>query len=291
MQHSLFWIGVLLTQLSGLCAALFFILFQSAVSGINPLIAVLVLFSFAAVFSVVFASVRRKKPWLKKWDKRAWLMLLGLAIAAPVGNVTMAISLSSTLASNVHLFQRTETIFAVLIGILVFSEKGITVLVGATLLFIIGIVTLNSDSTASITMISVLAGLLSGLSFATMQAFIAKLLPYASANFINALRLIASVMALLLIMPNVTSQIVQLPIEVFFVLALCGLIGPVVGRILYTYATRNIGIARAALFGSTSPIFTLILQTIVYGNQVSIHQIVGSIILLVAVTLPFIVRL
>ena len=124
-------------------------------------------------------------------------LLFVLAFASLLGNASIVIALDSLPASSAHLLQRSETLFAVLIGLIFLKEGASTILAIAVFLFCLGIVAIHQDPVnVSGDLPPLAAGLLSAFCFAVMQAATKVLLAEFNAHLINAFRLMLLVMVI-----------------------------------------------------------------------------------------------
>ena len=282
--------GLLLTQLSAAAAAAFFLLFQDASRGTTPLISVYALFVFAFLFSLPTNAYYLKRLKNVQWRGMHFILLALIALCTFVGNVGIVKTLEFLPPSEAHLIQRSETIFSILIGILILREGGGWILFFSSLLFSLGVYNLYLSTTSgAMTIDSIfpfLTALLSALSFAVMQTASKLLMSTINAHLINIIRLFVAIMSMSILHPLVIEGFISLPYHALQNFAIAAFVGPFMARIAYMYAGYLIGISRTALFTSTSPVYTLFLQIAILGYALNAQQIIGSILLLLAVSLP-----
>lgn len=291
MTKTSFAKGVLLCQLAAFGAAAFFLLYQSATTDTEPLLAAYALFCFAWIAAVFLALPYYRRFRLSQCSAKNITLLFVLAFASLLGNASIVIALDSLPASSAHLLQRSETLFAVLIGLIFLKEGASTILAIAVFLFCLGIVAIHQDPVnVSGDLPPLAAGLLSAFCFAVMQAATKVLLAEFNAHLINAFRLMLLVMVITFFEPSMLKDLSDLPTKTLAAFALAALVGPVMARVAYMNAAYHIGVARAALFASVSPIFTLLLQFLIFGITLNQNQFIGSTLLLIAVSLPLLAK-
>ena len=197
MTKTSFAKGVLLCQLAAFGAAAFFLLYQSATTDTEPLLAAYALFCFAWIAAVFLALPYYRRFRLSQCSAKNITLLFVLAFASLLGNASIVIALDSLPASSAHLLQRSETLFAVLIGLIFLKEGASTILAIAVFLFCLGIVAIHQDPVnVSGDLPPLAAGLLSAFCFAVMQAATKVLLAEFNAHLINAFRLMLLVMVI-----------------------------------------------------------------------------------------------
>ena len=87
----------------------------------NPMMLVFVIY---VINSLLFSPIRRKK--IKndvRTKKTTWILLILLGAVEASGTLSYTIGLQETSATNASILINSETIFAILIGIMIFKEK------------------------------------------------------------------------------------------------------------------------------------------------------------------------
>lgn len=294
---SIFVKGLLLTQLASLGGASFFLLYKTASAGISPLLAAFGVFTFALMFSIAPSArhARRMPSRAALRSPRVIALIIALAACALVGNWGIAISLQTLPPSSAHLLQRSETLFTILIGICFFRESGGRLLLIASVFLCGGIWALSRSAPPSIAVqvgaLPYVMGIVSAISFACMQTFTRMLLDYFNAHLVNALRLSVLVIGMSVLYPPLVRDLVTMPTTPLLLLAAAAFVGPFIGRVSYMNAGYAIGIGRAALFASVSPVYTMILQYLFLDIIATPLQLLGSLLLLIAVSLPIITHM
>lgn len=293
LKNPSFFRGVALTQLAALGGGLFFVFFQRSVQTVPPLLAAYTVFIFAFFYSALPSLPQLFRSAKSEWSKKNIALIGGLALTALVGNTAIGIALQSLPPSSAHLLQRSETLFTLLIGVYFLREGGVRVLIVAAVFFSLGVYVLydNQRQTtppAALTLLPFLMGMLSAFCFALMQTFSRQLLPTFNAHLINSVRLLALVICLTIFYPPLARDLVNMPLATLQILAIAAFVGPFIGRVSYINAAYHIGIARAALIASVSPIYTMGLQYLISDITVNRAQVLGSAFLIVAVSLPII---
>ncbi len=283
--------GVLLCQLTAISGSAFFPLYQSASAHTTPLLAAYALFCFAWMASIFLAVPYYHRLRYIQFTRKHVVLFLVVGIASLLGNASIVLALNELPASSAHLLQRSETLFAVFIGLFLFKEGGGLMLGISVILFSLGVLSIHQDPTRiSGNFLPLAAGITSAFCFAIMQAATRLLLSNFNAHLINVFRLTLLVLTMSILNPSILKTMYEFPADVLTAFALAALCGPVMSRVSYMNAAYHIGVARAALFASTSPIFTLLLQFLIFGVVLSIGQLLGSVLLLIAVLLPIITQ-
>lgn len=282
--------GILLSQFAALGGSIFFILYQKGCDGIEPIIGAYTVFVFAFLFNIYPSKKHFFSIDKSILTKKYIIMIALVCLSALVGNVSAAYALQFFPPSSVHLIQRSETIFAILLGIFFLKEGDIKILLVSMILFCCGLYFLyiheNEASHNNVNFTPFIMGLLSAISFAVMQASTRVLLDKIDALLINSVRLFLLVVLMSILHPTIIVKSLAIPADNLLYLAIAAFVGPFLARVAYMNAAGALGVARAALLASSSPIMTLILQTIIIGLSVTFYQLFGSIILLIAVSFP-----
>lgn len=285
----------MLTQLASLGGGLFFLLYKTAGESVRPLLAAYGVFGFALLCSLLPSIHYWRRLPQSIWTPRVIGLVVALALCALVGNWGIAVSLQSLPPSSSHLLQRSETLFTILIGICFFRETGVRVLLVATVFLCGGVWVLYRSQPVgvadSVGTLPFVMGLVSAVSFACMQTFTRMLLDYLNAHLVNTLRLCVLVVGMSVLYPPLFVELAATPLHSLGLLAAAAFVGPFMGRVAYMNAGYCIGIGRAALFASASPVYTMVLQYIFLGIAATAMQLVGSLFLLVAVSLPIIAHM
>ncbi len=286
--------GVLLSQVAALGGSVFFIFYQKGCDGIPPIVGAYTVFLLAFLFNILPSKKHFLAIDKTIWQKKYVVMMVLVCVSALVGNTSAATALQYFPPSSVHLIQRSETIFAILIGICFLKEGHFKIFLVSIFLFCCGLYFLyaheNEQTNHTVNLTPFFMALLSAVCFAIMQAATRVLLYKVDALFINSVRLLLLVVVMSVINPSLIQAVFAMPIYNLLFLAIAAFVGPFIARVAYMNAAGILGVARAALFASTSPVITLVLQTIFVGLAVTSYQLLGSFILLVAVSFPIIVH-
>lgn len=285
--------GVVLSQLAALGGSVFFIFYQKGGADIAVGQAAYIIFVFACFFNSLISGHHFVGYQWRALSKKCWLLLLVVSVAALVGNMAAASALKELPPSSVHLVQRAETIFSILIGIYFLKEGNLKTFILSMLLFGLGVYFLyahdKQTSDAAVSLQPYFMGIVSAVAFAIMQSATRILLGEMSAALVNNIRLLVAVVAISAVQPDYIFMAMAMPLEQLGYLLVGAVAGPFLARIAYMKAAYHVGVATAALLASTSPVMTLAIQTVFLGLAVSDYQLLGSAILLVAVSLPVVI--
>jgi len=252
----------------------------------NPLMLVFVIY---VVCSLLFFPFRRTSPKtkVKKTGKRTLILLILLGVAEASGTISYTIGLQETTATNASILINSETIFAILLGIIIFKEKlskqemlpFILIFVGA-ILIPVGADLQNNNWHMSDFMTSDLLILLSGF-FYCLDTFIAKKISNSitTRHIVHIMSCTGAVMALSLMLWFEIPFDISL--EQLSIISFVGFLGIGVTMMFFVIALRLLGAVRTVLIYSTTTVFSIVYSVSILSETITILNIasIGSVLL------------
>ncbi len=247
----------------------------------NPLMLVFVIY---VVNSLLFAPFRKSRTNTKctKTGKMALFMLVLLGVAEASGTLSYTIGLQETSATNASILVNSETIFALLLGILLFKEKlskhellPFVLIVAGSVLIPIGADLQHNDWQLSNFMTGDLFIVLSGF-FYCLDTFIAKKLSDSikTRHIVHIMSCTGAVMALaLMILFEIPFDIT---LEQISIMSFVGFLGIGVTMMFFVMALRLIGAVRTVLLYSTTTVFSLIYSAFIISENISALNMVSA---------------
>ncbi len=251
----------------------------------NPLMLVFVIY---VVCSLLFSPFRRTSPKtkVKKTGKRTLILLILLGVAEASGTLSYTIGLQETTATNASILINSETIFAILLGIIIFKEKlskqemlpFILIFVGAILIPVSADLQ-NNNWQFSDFMMSDLLIVLAGF-FYCLDTFIAKKLSdsISTRHIVHIMSCTGAVMALSLMLWFEVPFDISL--EQLSVMSFVGFLGIGVTMMFFVIALRLLGAVRTVLIYSTTTIFSIVYSVSILSETITILNIasMGSVL-------------
>jgi drug/metabolite transporter (DMT)-like permease len=256
---------------------------EQAANGIvpNPLMLVFVIYVVNSLLFSPFRKSQRKSPSVK--SKRMTLVLLVMLGAVEAsGTLSYTIGLQETSATNASILVNSETIFAILLGIMIFREKlgreemlPFFLIVAGSLLIPIGNDMHQNNWEFSDFMIGDFLVVLAGF-FYCLDTFIAKKLDDSikTRHIVHVMSCTGAIMALSLMV------YFEIPFDVSLdqisVMSLVGFLGIGVTMMLFIMALRLIGAVRTVLIYSTTTVFSIVYSALILSETITILNITSA---------------
>ena len=246
----------------------------------NPLMLVFVIY---VANSLLFSPFKKQKKSHHKAVKKTTLILLVLLGAAETsGTLSYTIGLEETSATNASILVNSETLFAILLGVMIFREKlgrqeifpFILIMVGSVVIPI-GSDIHNNNWQLTDFVTGDLLILLSGF-FYCLDTFIAKKLDDSikTRHIVHVMSCTGAVMTLILMLFFQTSFLISL--EDFSIMSMVGFFGIGVNMMFFVLALRLIGAIRTVLIYSTTTVFSIIYSFVFLSETITILNIVSA---------------
>ena len=246
----------------------------------NPLMLVFVIY---VINSLLFTPFRKSNKKRKTKSSKATLMLLiMLGMAESAGTLSYTIGLEETTATNASILVNSETIFAILLGVMIFREKigkqellpFFLIVVGSIIIPVASDVYNNNLELADFMMGDLLV-VLSGF-FYCLDTFIAKKLEDSvkTRHIVHVMSCTGAVMTLGLML------LFQIPFDISLeevsVMSIVGFLGIGVTMVFFVSALRLLGAVRTVLIYSTTTVFSIVYSTVILSESITIMNIVSS---------------
>ena len=247
----------------------------------NPLMLVFVIY---VANSILFAPLRKQSRQTKKTNtnKKTIILLILLGVVEASGTLSYTIGLEETSATNASILVNSETIFAILLGIIIFKEKlrkqevlPFFLIVFGSILIPMGADLHNNNWHLSDFMTGDLLVVLSGF-FYCLDTFIAKKIDESvkTKQIVHVMSCTGAIMTLGLML------MFQIPFDISFeelsIMSIVGFLGIGVTMMFFVMALRLIGAVRTVLIYSTTTVFSIVYSAFVISEQITILNILSA---------------
>jgi drug/metabolite transporter (DMT)-like permease len=251
--------------------------------GLGPLPYATVRYGLAAAIFVALTLVAERTLHLE----HRHLPLIGLATAAlALNQLSFVFALDRTTASTIGLLLGAIPIFAALLGLVLGTETPTRRFwLGAAISFVgVGFVALGSGGDVSGGRIGILLGLATAGTWAVYSVTVAPLMRTYSPSRVSALVLPAAWVLLLVVgLDETREQSWDLGWEIWALLVFAT-IGPLVlTNVLWFRSIHRIGAAKATLAANLQPFVAAVLAVILLSEPLSALQIVGGVLIGLAI--------
>ena len=253
---------------------------ESNPSGITPN-PIMIVFVIYVVNGLFFTPLSRNQSPLKKIGRKAIFLLILLGLAEASGTVAFTMGLAETSGVNASILKNGETIFAVLIGIVIFKEKlgkneilpFFLILLGAIAIPMCSDLQNHGLQFTEFVMGDLL--ILLGGFFYCLDTFIAKHV----ADSIKTRRIVhmmsCSGAGLTLFLMLLFEIPFEITFEQFSIISIIGVLGIGVTMMFFVSALKLIGAVRTVLIYSSVTIFGIIYSGIYLAEEITIFNIVS----------------
>lgn len=247
----------------------------------NPMMLVFVIYVVNSVLFSPFHKSDRKSENTKTGRNTLFLLIL-LGIAESAGTLSYTVGLQETTATNASILVNSETIFAILLGIMIFKEKlsrqemlPFVLIVIGSILIPVGVDMQHNDWELSNFMAGDLFIVMSGF-FYCLDTFIAKKLSDSikTRHIVHIMSCTGAVMALTLML------LFEIPFDITLeqisIMSFVGYLGIGVTMMFFVIALRIIGAVRTVLIYATTTIFSIVYSTLILSENITILNIVSA---------------
>lgn len=247
----------------------------------DPLMLVFVIY---VANSLVFSPLRRsqKKSHKSKLRKKTFVLLILLGLAEASGTLSYTVGLEETSATNASILVNSETVFAILLGIMIFRERLQRMELFPFLLIIFGsiLIPMGSDLyennlKLSELMIGDFLIVLSGF-FYCLDTFIAKKLDDSvkTKQIVHVMSCTGAILSLAMMV------LFEVPffatLEQLSVMSVVGVLGIGVTMMFFVMALRLIGAVRTVLIYSSTTVFSIVYSIIVLSESLTVLNIASA---------------
>jgi len=247
----------------------------------NPMMLVFVIYIVNSLLFSPFRKSDRKSTNIKK-GRTTLVLLIILGIAESAGTLSYTLGLQETSATNASILVNSETIFAILLGIMIFKEKlskqemlpFILIVIGS-IIIPVGVDMNHNNWELSNFMIGDLFIIMSGF-FYCLDTFIAKKLSDSikTRHIVHIMSCTGAVMALTLML------LFQIPFDInleqLSIISIVGYLGIGVTMMFFVIALRIIGAVRTVLIYATTTVFSIIYSFFILSENITILNIASA---------------
>lgn len=283
-------VGAALGIITAIVTAAFLLCFRAAADYAerNTILFALVLWS--ALFNSLITLTRyRQTPR----PDRSWVIsAVALATMTLIGNGALAAALPLVGAGVMSTIMQLQVFFVAFGAWAILREPvSVGLLVGAALAAAgFAFFALPGQSTANLSLLGLLGGLVTGVAFAGMIIWTRAVIKNLDPVSLNAGRLWLATGALAL-WPGTVADSMRMPMQGWLLMAGAAVAGPGIGRLCVMYSLRYISAAKTKLWGMLSPVFAFLLVFLIYGIAPSQRETIGGLLIIGGVFLPTIGRL
>jgi len=247
----------------------------------NPLMLVFVIY---VINSLLFSPIPKKKikKDSEKTNKTTMILLVLLGVVEASGTLSYTFGLQETSATNASILVNSETIFAILLGIMIFKEKlsrkevfPFLLIVMGSIIIPIGVDMQHNNWELSDFMIGDLFVVMAGF-FYCLDTFIAKKISdtVKTRHIVHIMSCTGAIMSLILML------LFEIPFDISFeqisIMSIVGFLGIGVTMMFFVMALRLIGAVRTVLIYSTTTVFSIIYSAIILSESITILNIVSA---------------
>jgi len=247
----------------------------------NPLMLVFVIY---VVNSLLFSPIRRTKTKKnsEKTNKTTIVLLVLLGVVEASGTLSYTFGLQETSATNASILVNSETVFAILLGIMIFREKLSRKEMFPFLLIVIGSIIIpisvdiqHNNWQLSDFMMGDLFIVMAGF-FYCLDTFIAKKISdtVKTRHIVHVMSCTGAIMSLFLML------LFEIPFDISLeqisVMSIVGFLGIGVTMMFFVMALRLIGAVRTVLIYSTTTVFSIVYSAIMLSETISILNIISA---------------
>ena len=247
----------------------------------NPLMLVFVIY---VVNSLLFSPIRRTKTkkTSEKTNKTTIMLLVLLGVVEASGTLSYTFGLQETSATNASILVNSETIFAILLGIMIFKEKlskrevfPFLLIVIGSIIIPIGVDIQHNNWQLSDFMMGDLFVVMAGF-FYCLDTFIAKKISdtVKTRHIVHVMSCTGAIMSLFLML------FFEIPFDISLeqvsVMSIVGFLGIGVTMMFFVMALRLIGAVRTVLIYSTTTVFSIVYSAVILSESISILNIISA---------------
>ena len=246
----------------------------------DPLMLVFVIY---VANSLVFSPFRRSKKnsSKSKINKKTFVLLILLGLAEASGTLSYTVGLEETSATNASILVNSETVFAILLGIMIFRERLQRLEIFPFLLIVFGSILIpmgsdlyNNDFEVSELMIGDLLIVASGF-FYCLDTFIAKKLDDSvkTKQIVHVMSCTGAILSLgLMILFQVPFSI---DLEELSIMSVVGVLGIGITMMFFVMALRLIGAVRTVLIYSSTTVFSIVYSIVVLYEPLTLVNVIS----------------
>lgn len=247
----------------------------------NPMMLVFVIYIVNSLLFSPFRKSDRKSENIKT-GRTTLLLLILLGLAESAGTLSYTLGLQETSATNASILVNSETIFAILLGIMIFKEKlskqemlpFILIVIGS-ILIPVGVDMNHNNWELSNFMVGDMFIVMSGF-FYCLDTFIAKKLSDSikTRHIVHIMSCTGAVMALTLML------LFEIPFDITLeqisIMSFVGYLGIGVTMMFFVIALRIIGAVRTVLIYATTTVFSIVYSTLILSESITILNITSA---------------
>ncbi len=286
-------VGLLWSGLGAAFAAGYLVPYKAAVVEVGPAGLVLPMLLAAALLSTGLDGIERlwhqrtgeAKPW--RWDTVTLLVVVLLGGVSALGNEAVCQALVGLNPGIVSVTLRTQVIFVAIGGLLVLREPlggrfwiGLGVAFGGYMFL-----QRQLDMEGGVSLTGIAWAVVAAAAFGSMQVVIRRSIHRIDLLQVNTLRLWLAA-GLVALLPGRVTALSGLDGRIWALAATAALSGPVLSRLCLMRALRTLPAALATLALFSAPVFAYLLTGVLLGSWPSVSEIIGSLVILVAIALP-----
>lgn len=250
----------------------------------DPLMLVFVIY---VANSLLFSPVHRKKNTNQpKIRKKTLVLLVLLGLAEASGTLSYTVGLEETSATNASILVNSETVFAILLGIMIFRERLQRMEVFPFLLIVFGSIFIpmgndlyENNFELSELMVGDFLIVMSGF-FYCLDTFIAKKLDGSvrTKQIVHVMSCTGAVLSLAMMV------LFEVPffatMEQLSIISVVGVLGIGVTMLFFVMALRMIGAVRTVLIYSTTTVFSIAYSAVILSESITVMNAVSALTVL-----------
>jgi drug/metabolite transporter (DMT)-like permease len=293
VASSAFGSGFGFSVFAALCSAIYLFPYKRAAALAPADVLAYALLIVAALTSAAFELwQRRSAPTraVSATERRTFWTISGvLSLLAITGNYCGAQAVARLEPAVASVLLRTEIVFVGAMGALLLGESITLPLLLGALVALAGLSVMRWPLALDAAGTGALWALGGAASFGTMQVITRRVIARISPVRVNTARLWLAVGVWSLV-PGTARAAFDQSLEFWGYVAVAGLFGPFLGRLLIMYSLQTLRAAHSALLLLLAPVFAFTIGLLVFGSVPSQRELIGGAIMLVGIALPSLAR-
>ena len=273
-----------------LCWGLNIVMLKVLVQYIPPVSMQALRILIAGVVVLLFLFLTRQFKWV---GKGKWKFILLAALFGVLGHhIFLALGLTLTTASNTSLILALLPLATSILAVIFLHDKLTKLRVVGLVLGLVGvmiIILFGGNSELSTVNIGDIFIFLSMAFQAVSFIFIKKATATTDSKIVTGMMLVSGSFLLFLfsflLERNGLSSLADVPSFIWGVFFASAIIATAIGHLLFNYAIHKIGAGQTVVFNNFVPFFGLVSAAIFLGEKITIVQVLGFVVIIIAVLL------
>ena len=273
--------GTLLALLSTAAIASIFVVSKWALQSLDQATFTTWYYGATVLIAIAYQALRRRPGLVASFPARGYWPILALGLISGVSTVLFFSAIRLIDPAVASFFDRSETVFAVLLGLWLFGERFVPIELAGMAVLLIGLAVLTYTGGQVVVLGAILvfgANLLYALGLALVKSRLQAIDPGA----LTGLRALFAMPVLIVYALLAGGWHVPSPLQIAAI-SVGALLGPFFGHMLYYRALQHIDLSKASLLHASQPLFVAAFALLVFGTLPAPSQWFGGALVLAGV--------